>query len=408
MSSEQSATIPRWLPLLGGILGSTTCGLLLYAWSVFIRPLNAEFGWTRAEIALAFGICCFVFGMCTIPAGRLSDKIGPRKVVLMGAVVTTIGFVACGFINSLMGLYFTYGVICGIGGGLLYLPPIATGPKWWPDRRALATGFSVVGLGLGSFIMAPIATWIIENHGWRNVFIWVGIAMGILAVLSGLCLQNPPAGWKPAGWSPPPPPPGASAKSQEDYTHDEAKATPQFWMLYAAYFCSCFSGLMVVGHLAGVGIDRGLEPMAAAGAVSVLAFSNAIVRIVIGGMADKFGTKPLFLSLWTVQVVMLLLIYPVAGNATLLWVVALIFGWNYGAQFTLFPSTTLQYYGAKFQGANYGLLFSAFGVAGLVGPWAGGALYRMQGNYSIPFIVAAVVMAISLILLAIAKPPPRR
>lgn len=408
MSSEVSAPIPRWLPLLGGILGSTTCGLLLYAWSVFIRPLNAEFGWTRAEIALAFGICCFVFGMCTIPSGRLSDKIGPRKVVLVGSVVTTIGFVASGYINSLMGLYFTYGVICGIGGGMLYLPPIATGPKWWPDRRALATGFAVVGLGLGSFIMAPIATWIIENHGWRNVFIWIGIAMGILGILSGLCLQNPPAGWKPAGWSPPPPPPGASAKSQEDYTHDEAKATPQFWMLYAAYFCSCFSGLMVIGHLAGVGVDRGLEPMAAAGAVSVLAISNAVVRIVIGGFADKFGTKPLFLGLWVVQVVMLLLIYPVAGNVTLLWLVALVFGWNYGAQFTLFPATTLQYYGAKAQGANYGLLFSAFGVAGLVGPWSGGALYRMQGNYSIPFIVAAVVMAVSLILLAIAKPPPRR
>jgi MFS transporter, OFA family, oxalate/formate antiporter len=179
-------------------------------------------------------------------------------------------------------------------------------------------------------------------------------------------------------------------------------------MLYAAYFCSCFSGLMVVGHLAGVGIDRGLVPMAAAGAVSVLAFSNAAVRVIIGGIVDKIGVKPCFLLLWSIQVVMLLLIYPVAGNATMLWIVALIFGWNYGAQFTLFPSATLAYYGATAQGSNYGLLFSAFGFAGLAGPWVGGYLYKMQGNYMIPFICASIVMAISLLLLFIAKPPALR
>ncbi len=367
-----------------------------------------EFGWTRAEIALAFGIVCFVFGLTTIPAGRLSDRIGPRKVVLVGAVLVLIGFVLSGFIQTKLQLYLTYGVICGVGGGMMYLPPIATGPKWWPDRRALATGFAIVGLGLGSFIMAPIATWIIENHGWRYVFIWVGVAMGILGILSALCLQNPPAGWKPAGWSPPPPPPGASAKSQEDYTHDEAKATPQFWMLYIAFFCSCFSGLLVVGHIAGAGIDRGLDPMAAGWAVSALAITNAAVRIVIGGIADKIGTKKCFIVLWAIQVGVLLLLYPTAGNAVLFFIVALVFGWNYGAQFTLFPATTLRYYGAKAQGSNYGLLFSAFGLAGLAGPWAGGYLYRWGDSYYIPFIASAVVMAISLVLLVIAKPPAER
>ncbi len=405
-SNPVVAPIPRWVPLLGGLFGSTACGLLLYAWSVFIAPLSAEFGWTRADIALAFSLCCFVFGLTAIPSGRLSDKIGPRKVVFMGAILIMVGFVASGFINTKLGLYFTYGVICGLGGGMTYIPPIATGPKWWPDRRALATGFSVVGLGLGSFIMAPIATWMIANMGWRPVFWYMGIVMGVLGILSALCLQNPPAGWKPAGWNPPAPAPGT--KAQVDYTHDEAKATPQFWMLYAAYFCSAFSGLMVIGHLAGAGIDRGLAPMAAAGAVSVLAFSNAAVRVIIGGIVDKIGVRPCFILLWSIQVVMLLLIYPVAGNATMLWIVALIFGWSYGAQFTLFPSACVNYYGPTAQGSNYGLLFSSFGFAGLAGPWVGGYLYQLQGNYMIPFAAGAAVMALSLVLLIIAKPPALR
>nr|HPR04554.1 MFS transporter [Deltaproteobacteria bacterium] len=167
--------MPRWIPLVGGVLGSTTCGALLYAWSVFIKPLNAEFGWSRADIALAFAIACLVFGLMTYPAGRLSDRYSPRIVVLIGGIVLCCGFVLSGYIQTKLQLYITYGVIAGFGGGLVYLPPIATAPKWWPDRRALATGFAVVGLGLGSFIMAPLATYIIANSGWRSVFIYVGM-----------------------------------------------------------------------------------------------------------------------------------------------------------------------------------------------------------------------------------------
>ncbi len=408
MTNAQTTTFPRWIPLLGGVLGSTTCGLLLYAWSVFIAPLSKEFGWTRAEIALAFAICCLVFGLVTIPAGRLSDKIGPRKVVLAGGVLMTIGFILSGYIQSKFQLYITYGVIAGLGGGTVYLPPIATGPKWWPDRRALATGFAVVGLGLGSFIMAPLATWIIAEHGWRYVFIWVGIAMGIMVFISAMCLQNPPAGYKPAGWNPPPPPPGASAKSREDYTHDEAKATPQFWMLYLAYFCGSFAGLMVIGHIAAHGRDQGLEPMVASYAVSALAIANAAVRVLIGGIADKIGTKKCFIGVMGLQVVAMLALYPFGSNGFLLALTAMVIGWNYGSMFTLFPATCLQYYGPTAQGANYGLLFSAWGLAGFAGPWVGGWLYAWGQNYLVPFIVGAVVVGIAFLLVLTMKPPAAR
>ena len=278
-------TLPRGIPLIGGILGSTTCGLLLYAWSVFIKPLSAEFGWTRAEIAMAFGICALVFGLTTFIAGKLSDRYGPRIVVLVGSIILGVGFVLSGFIQTKVQLYLTYGIIAGFGGGLVYLPPIATAPKWWPDRKALATGFSVVGLGLGSFIMAPLATAIITDPslGWRYVFIYVGIAMGIMGIFSAFCLQNPPAGWKPQGWEPPSLPLNSQATEKRslavrDHTFPETIRTPQFWLLYMAYFCGCFAGLMVIGHIAGHGRDAGLEPMQAAFAVHSSASSGCRSR----------------------------------------------------------------------------------------------------------------------------------
>ena len=218
--ARTQASFPRWVPLLGGLLGSTTCGMLLYAFSVFIKPLQAQFGWSVPDVAMAYALICLVYGLVTFPAGRLSDKVGPRKVVLFGGLVMAFGFFMVSTITPpdpaviaaggeaaraagrvpLYFLYLYYGVIAGFGGGCVYLPPIATAPKWWPDRRALATGFTVVGLGLGSFVMAPMATSLINHFGSAlPVFRIVGVAMGIMAVLAASCLQMPPPGYRPAG-----------------------------------------------------------------------------------------------------------------------------------------------------------------------------------------------------------------
>jgi OFA family oxalate/formate antiporter-like MFS transporter len=411
MAEEVKATQPRWVPLLLGLISSTTCGMLLYAWSVFIKPLNAEFGWTRAEIAMAFAICCLVFGLMTFPAGRLSDKYGPRNVVMTGGIILGIGFVLSGFIQSKLQLYITYGLIAGFGGGCIYLPPIATAPKWWPDRRALATGFAVVGLGLGSFLMGPLATYIITepSMGWRYVFWYCGIAMGIMAVIAGSLLKVPPAGWKPAGWTPPAPPAGAAAqKATRDWTHEETQKDAKFWLLYLAYFCGSFAGLMVIGHLAGHGRDQGLTAMAAAGAVSSLAFSNAATRVLSGWFVDMIGVRVYFGVLFTLQAVGMILLYPLGGNFYALMAIALLIGWNYGAMFTLFPASTLQFYGPTAQGSNYGLLFTAWGLAGFAGPWVGGYLKDSTGTYYIPFICGAVLCAIGALVIFTTKAPEKK
>jgi OFA family oxalate/formate antiporter-like MFS transporter len=411
MDSERGSGVrwPRWVPLVGGILGSTTCGLLLYAWSVFIKPLSEEFGWSRADIAMAFSICALVFGLTTFVAGKLSDRFGPRIVVLAGSIILGVGFSLAGFVESKGGLYLTYGLVAGFGGGLVYLPPIATAPKWWPDRRALATGFAVVGLGLGSFIMAPLATAIIEDPalGWRAVFHYVGIAMGVMGVLSALCLSVPPAGWKPAGWSAPAPS-SPRAQTARDFTFAETVRSRPFWLLYAAYFCGCFAGLMVIGHIAGHGRDAGLEPMAAAGAVSALAIFNAVTRILVGAIADRVGTRRSFLGIFVLQVAAMALLFPAGSHVWLLGAVAALIGWNYGAMFTLFPATCLQYYGQTSQGANYGLLFTAFGLAGFAGPLVGGVLKDTTGSYLVPFLAGAVLVAVAVGIIAVIRPPAAR
>lgn len=448
----QQSTFPRWIPLLGGLLGSTTCGLLLYAFSVFIKPLMNQFGWTVPEVALAFAIICLVFGLVTFPAGRLSDRIGPLKVVLFGSILMAVGFILVSTLGppdaatlaaggdalissnrtSLYLLYLYYGVIAGVGGGCVYLPPIATAPKWWPDRRALATGFTVVGLGLGSFIMAPLATGMINHFGSAlPVFKYVGIAMAIMGIAAAFCLRLPPAGWKPAGWNPPAPAGGTdTVKAFRDYTYEETKSTSQFWLLYVAYFCGSFAGLMVIGLIAKHGIDAmtlvkkaelGLGAadalpenvansiaMAAAGAPAALALTNAAVRVLIGPVADKTGTRILFIALFALQVVAMLVLFPAGKSAAMLAVCAGLIGWNYGAMFTLFPATLLQYFGASAQGSNYGLLFTAWGLAGFAGPYIGGLIQKSTGSFMIPFAISAVLLAVAIVIFFTLKAPEKK
>ena len=400
---KSRAPMPRWLPLLGGTVSSTTCGLLLYAWSVFIKPLNQTFGWNRAEIALAYGICILVFASVSYPAGRLSDRYGARIIVFIGGIIMGAGFFLAGFTDSKAWLYLSYGVIAGIGGGMIYLPPIAATPKWWPDRRAFATGCAVVGLGLGSFVMGPLATAMIESLGWRYVFWYVGIAMGVLAILSSLTLGNPPKGWKPQGWDPPEL--KAEGSRLRDYTFSESIRTIQFWLLYLSYFLASFGGLVVIGHIAGHGLDSGLTAMQAGWAVSALAACNAVTRIITGLFVDRVGTRALFLIYFGIQVGALLVLFPAGSTHWQLWLIAAVIGWNYGGMFTLFPATCLAFYGGKSQGTNYGLLFTAFGLAGFAGPYAGGLLKDITGTYFVPFALSAGMVAISFFLSLVIKPP---
>jgi OFA family oxalate/formate antiporter-like MFS transporter len=148
--------------------------------------------------------------------------------------------------------------------------------------------------------------------------------------------------------------------------------------------------------------------MAAAGAPSALAIANAAVRIMVGPLADKIGTKQIFVVLFALQAVAFLALFPLGKSAAMLALIAAVVGWNYGAMFTLFPATLLGYFGPTAQGSNYGLLFTAWGVAGFCGPYLGGKLQAMSGSFLVPFVVASVVLAVAVVILATLKAPEKK
>src|ERR1700687_1977592 len=194
----------RWVIATAGIFLQIALGAV-YAWSVFRIPLARQFGWSIPEVTLTFTISIFTLGIAAFFGGLWLNRRGPRIVALTGGVLYGVGvFLASFSYHGLWWLYFSYGVIGGIGLGFAYIVPVAVLRKWVPDRRGLITGIAVGGFGAGALVTAPAATRLIQSVGVLQTFAYLGIAYLVVTMATGYFMQNPPAGWKPEGWTPKP------------------------------------------------------------------------------------------------------------------------------------------------------------------------------------------------------------
>src|SRR3989475_4467057 len=191
----------RWVIAIAGVFLQIALGAV-YALSVFRVPLAKQFDWSISEVTLTFTISIFVLGFAAFFGGLWLNRKGPRVVALTGGTLYGLGVFLASFSHNLWWLYLSYGVIGGIGLGLGYIVPVAVLVKWFPDRRGLITGVAVGGFGAGALVTAPIATRLIESVGVLRTFAYLGIAYLVVTVAAGSFMSNPPAGWRPEGWTP--------------------------------------------------------------------------------------------------------------------------------------------------------------------------------------------------------------
>src|SRR6202167_2783604 len=213
---ETGTNTNRWRIAAAGFLMQIALGAV-YAWSVFRVPLAKQFHWSIEEVTLTFTISIFVLGVACFFGGLWLNKKGPRIVALTGGFLYGLGvFLASFSANKLWLLYFTYGVIGGIGVGFSYIVPVAVLVKWFPDRRGLITGIAVGGFGAGAMVTAPVGSWLIQHEWVLPTFAYLGIAYLVVTLAAGSFMQNPPDGWKPEGWTPSTP--QVSQRAARDYS----------------------------------------------------------------------------------------------------------------------------------------------------------------------------------------------
>ncbi len=400
-----SVGLSRWWRVIGGLLMNIALGTL-YAWSIFVAPLEKEFGWKRAQTSAVFGIAVVVFALTFIVAGRLQDKFGPFWVSLTGGVLVSLGFFLCSYTSSLMWLYVCFGVIGGLGNGFGYSTPIPVMAKWFPDKRGLAVGLAVGGYGAGSALFGPLANLkLIPAYGVHTTFQILGVIFLVMTVVGAFLLKNPPAGYKPAGWTPAPATAKAAATTQE-FTPGEVLRTPTFYLMWVAYALGTLAGLMVISQLVpfakSVKISsEALQTMT----IFVGAIGNASGRILSGWMSDTLGRLNVLRLMIGVSMIAMPVLYLVGGNVALLYVVVFIVYWCYGTQLSVNASTTADFWGTKNAGINYGMLFTAWGVAGYFGAKIGGTMYDKYHNYELAFYTAGILAAVALVAELLARRP---
>jgi OFA family oxalate/formate antiporter-like MFS transporter len=377
----------------------------LYAWSVFVAPLEKEFGWKRAQTSNVFTYAVVVFALTFIVAGRLQDKFGPFWVSLTGGVLVSLGFFLCAFTHSLNYLYVCFGVIGGLGNGFGYSTPIPVMAKWFPDKRGLAVGLAVAGYGGGSAIFGPLANLkLIPAYGVHSTFMILGVIFLFMTVFGAFLLHNPPAGYKPAGWVPAPA--AKAAATTYEFSPGEVLHTPAFYFMWVAYALGTSAGLMVISQLVPFGKSVGI-PSASLITMSlvVAAIGNAAGRILSGWMSDAIGRLNVLRLMIAISMIAMPILYQVGGNVTLLYATVFVVYWCYGTQLSVNGATASDFWGTKNAGLNYGMLFTAWGVAGIIGPRIAGVLFDKYKNYQMAFYSAAVLAAIALICELAAKRP---
>ena len=392
----EEKTFNRWLIVVGAILIQLCLGGI-YIWSVFRKPLEMAvdeggLGLSPSQATLPFSLVLIFFAIATVIGGRWQDKAGPRLVASVGGILLGAGMLLSAFGKSYPALALGYGVIGGIGIGFTYVCPVATGIKWFPDKRGLITGLSVAGFGAGALILAPVARSLIDSMG---IFLVVVVAASQL-------LRNPPAGYVPAGWTPP----ETAQVTKEQFSPGEMLRTPQFYFIWIMYFFGCLAGLMIIGQTSPIGQEiAGYSAATAALAVMLLSIFNGAGRIFWGRISDALGRmKTLFIMFLLCGVAMLL--YNIIGAfPSYYWIGVAIVGACFGGYLALFPAITADFFGTKNIGANYGFVFMAYGVGGLLGPQFAARVLEATGGYSVAFIVTGVLCLIAAGITFALKPP---
>lgn len=399
-------SLNRWWIAVAGIFLQMALGAA-YAWSVFRIPLSKAYGWSISEVTSTFLISWFFLGVSAFLGGIWMRKRHPSVVAMTAGLLWGGGvFLASFSAHRLWWLYLTYGVIGGTGLGMGYVVPIAVLVKWFPERRGFITGLAVAGFGMGSLFSAPAAGWLIQHVGLMPTFAYLGLAYGLIAVASGFFMQNPPEGWKPAGWVPTAT--QVSQRSDRDYTLGEAMRTWQWWVICLLMSVNTMSGLSIISQASPILQEMGkASAETAAFLVGIVAIFNGAGRIFWSWVSDLTSRRIAFFLMYLVEVA-LFWTYHSIGSLPLLTIATFVVAMCYGGAYGITPAFAADYFGPREVGSIFGLMMLPWAFAAAAGPYVFARLRQSNGNYTEALYVIACTMTAALLLPIIVRPPRSR
>ncbi len=400
-----TATSTRWIQLVLGLIAMMAISSPQYVWTLFTKPFMGALSTTLPAIQVTVTILIVLQTWLSPLQGYLIDKYGPRVLVAIGGALSGLGWIAASYATSLTMLYLTYGLLCGIGTGIVYIGIIGLMVRWFPDRRGLATGVVAAGYGFGAILTTFPINGMLATAGYQQTLLIFGTIFAIVGVLAALGMRLPASGDRL-------PAPAVSASSKS-YEPKAMLKTSVFWLMFVMMTMMSTGGLMVILNFANFARDFGVADIMVLGlqalplALTVDRITNGLTRPFFGWVSDKIGREnTMGIAFFLEAGAVLLLVY--FRNDALIFVIlsaVVFFGW--GEIFSLFPSTLTDTFGTKNATANYGFLYMAQGVGSVLGGPFAALLHDLEGSW-LPVFGVIITMDVLTALLALFVLKPTR
>jgi len=399
----------RWIQMLIGLACMVVISSPQYVWTLFTQPLMGSLHASLAQIQITFSLLIVVQTFLSPCQGFLVDKFGPRALLSLGGALTGLSWVLAARASTLAGLYLTYGLLGGIGTGIVYIGVIGHMVQWFPDRRGFATGIVAAGYGMGAILTTFPISEALKNAGYEQALARYGLIFMVVGVIAAQGLRAPiPNSEVPT--------PGASASHPgASFTPLQMLRTPIFWLMFVMMTMMSTAGLMVTSQIAAFTRDFGLANALVFGlpllplALSIDRITNGLTRPFFGWLSDQIGRENTMVIAFTLEGTAMTAWLFTRSNPVIFVVMSgvVLFGW--GEIFSLFPSTLTDTYGTRHATTNYGFLYMAQGVGSVLGGPVAALVHDVFRSW-MPVFAIIIVMNFATALLAgvVLKPMRRR
>ncbi|MBE9175898.1 OFA family MFS transporter [Synechocystis salina LEGE 06155] len=383
----------RWFLIPLGMIVLLCLGTV-YSWSIFRTPLENELGISATASLLPYTFVLVFYAIFMPITGFYIPRLGTRKITAVGGIIVGLGYILSSFATNVGSLVFTYGVITGIGIGIVYGVPMAVVARWFPDKKGLAMGLTIIGFGLSPLITAPLANHLISVYTVRPTLRLLGILFTLIILAISLTMKFPPKGWQPLQKTT-----NTETILAPVYPQNLFK-TRSFYGLWICYIIGALVGLSAIGISSPVGQEIiNINPNLAAGSVSLFALFNGASRPLFGWLTDKFKPHHIaILSYVLILIACILMVNAQTGQVATYLIAFCLFWFCLGGWLAMAPTMTLRFFDPDQYAQNYGIIFTAYGIGALIGTLVTGRVRDLFGSYTYAFYPMGLLAIIGIIV----------